>query len=99
VQANERAQRNDSNPDMRLSDWRDGDPMNIDRELKTTGLQYWTKSYAEWKQAKQSAGWKGFVMQHINNSRRNLAKAIRESEQKLGRPHRYLPQCGAVQYV
>ena len=73
--------------------------MNVDSELKTTSLQYWTQSYAEWKTAKQSAGWKGFVMQHMNNSRRNLAKAIRESETNLGRPHRYLPQCGAVQYA
>lgn len=84
---------------MRLPDRRSGDPMNVERELGKNSLRYWTNSYAEWKQAKQSAGWKGFVMQHMNNSRRNLAKAIREYEQKLGRPHRYLPQCGAVQYT
>lgn len=73
--------------------------MNIDTELKKTSLQYWTQSYAEWKQAKQTDGWKGFVLHHMGHSRRNLAKAIRESERKLDRPHRHLPQCGAVQYV
>jgi hypothetical protein len=72
--------------------------VSIDRELNKTSLQYWTDSYCEWKQAKQSDGWKGFVLHYMGNSRRNLAKAIREAETKLGRPHRYLPQCGAVQY-
>jgi hypothetical protein len=72
--------------------------MNKDDELKKNSLQYWTQSYAEWKQAKQSNGWKGFVLHYMGNSRRNLAKAIRDMERDLGRPHRYLPQCGAVQY-
>ena len=73
--------------------------MNKDDELKQNSLQYWTQSYAEWKTAKQTAGWKGFVLHHMGHSRRQLAKAIRESEANLGRPHRYLPQCGCVQYV
>jgi hypothetical protein len=72
--------------------------MNKDDELKKNSLQYWTQSYAEWKQAKQSNGWKGFVLHYMGNSRRNLAKAIRDMERDLNRPHRYLPQCGAVQY-
>lgn len=73
--------------------------MNVNAELEKTGLQYWTQSYADWKKAKQISEWKGFVLSHINCSRKNLAKAIRESERKLGRQHRYLPQCGVVQYV
>ena len=34
----------------------------------------------------------------MNRERTRLAKRIRILERKLGRPHRYLKQCGAVQY-
>ena len=73
--------------------------MNIDKELNKTSIQYWLESYQHWKNAKQISGWNGFVMHHINNSRKNLAKAIREAEKKLGREHRRLPHCGCVQYM
>jgi hypothetical protein len=71
---------------MRLPDWRDGDPM----------------SYGFWKRAKplsDSAFTKGFIMTLMNRERARLAKRIRELERKLGRPHRHLKQCGAVQYI
>ena len=72
---------------MRLSCWRDGDPMS---------------AYGFWKRARplsDSAFTKGFIMTLMNRERARLAKRIRELERKLGRPHRYLPQCGCVQYV
>ncbi len=71
---------------MRLPDRRSGDSM----------------SYEFWKRARplsDSAFTKGFIMTLMNRERARLAKRIRELERKLGRPHRYLPQCGAVQYV
>ena len=73
--------------------------MNIDEELKKTSIQYWLESYQHWKNAKQMIGWNGVVMYHINNSRKNLAKAIREAEKKLNRQPRRLPHCGCVQYL
>ena len=59
-------------------------------------------SYEFWKSAKplpDSAFTKGFIMTLMNRERAKLARRIREMERKLGRPHRYLPQCGCVQYV
>jgi len=40
-----------------------------------------------------------FIMSRMNSERARLARRIREMERKLGRPHRYLKQCGAIQYV
>ena len=59
-------------------------------------------SYQFWKGARPVKGTyfdKGFIMTLMNRERARLAKRIRALETKLGRPHRYLPQCGAVQYV
>jgi hypothetical protein len=59
-------------------------------------------AYGFWKRARplsDSAFTKGFIMTLMNRERARLAKRIRELERKLGRPHRYLPQCGCVQYV
>lgn len=73
--------------------------MNIDKELEKSDLQYWTDSLQEWRQALATGGMKSLVMRHLNRSRRNLAKAIREAENKLNRPHRHLPKLGCVQYI
>lgn len=59
-------------------------------------------NYAFWKAAKPVKGTvfnKGFIMAIMNRERARLAKRIRALETKLGRPHRHLKQCGAVQYV
>ena len=59
-------------------------------------------NYAFWKAAKplpETAFTKGFIMTLMNRERAKLAKRIRALETKLGRPHRYLRECGAVQYV
>lgn len=87
MQANERDNGHDTNSTLRLLAWRDGDLMS---------------AYGFWKRARplsDSAFTKGFIMTLMNRERARLAKRIRELERKLGRPHRYLPQCGAVQYV
>jgi hypothetical protein len=58
--------------------------------------------YEFWKRAKPISGTmfnRSFIMTLMNRERAKLARRIRELERKLGRPHRYLPQCGAVQYV
>tara|TARA_R110000868_G_scaffold325199_2_gene586010 strand:+ start:797 stop:982 length:186 start_codon:yes stop_codon:yes gene_type:complete len=58
--------------------------------------------YQFWKAAKPIKGTvfnKGFIMAIMNRERARLAKRIRALETKLGRPHRHLKQCGAVQYV
>jgi len=58
--------------------------------------------YQFWKAAKPIKGTvfnKGFIMAIMNRERARLARRIRELERKLGRPHRHLKQCGAVQYV
>jgi len=68
-------------------DWRFGDLMS---------------DYEFWKKAKPVKGTvfdRAFIMSIMNRERACLAKRIRLLERKLGRPHRYLPQCGAVQYV
>lgn len=55
-----------------------------------------------WKRAKpiqDSMFNRSFIMSIMNRERARLARRIRELERKLGRPHRYLKQCGAVQYV
>jgi hypothetical protein len=59
-------------------------------------------SYGFWKRAKPVKGTefeRPFIMTLMNRERARLARRIRALETKLGRPHRYLPQCGAVQYV
>ena len=66
---------------------------------KQTELQLWLESYQFWKNARQMSGFNGMVLYHINNSRKNLAKAIREAEKKLNRQPRRLPHCGCVQYI
>lgn len=71
---------------MRLPDRRSGDSM----------------SYEFWKRAKPVKGTvfdRAFIMAIMNRERARLAKRIRMLERKLGRPHRHLKQCGAVQYV
>lgn len=73
--------------------------MNIDKELEKSSLQYWTESVKAWRQAMATGGMKSLVMRHLNRSRRNLARAVREAETKLNRPHRYLPKLGCVQYM
>ena len=73
--------------------------MNIDKELEKSELQYWTDSMQAWRQALATGDMKSLVMRHLNISRRNLARAIREAETKLNRPHRYLPKLGCVQYI
>ena len=73
--------------------------MNIDKELEKSDLQYWTDSMQAWRQALATGDMKSLVMRHLNRSRRNLAKAIREAETKLNRPHRHLPKLGCVQYI
>jgi hypothetical protein len=58
--------------------------------------------YKFWKEAKPVKGTefdKGFIMSIMNRERARLARRIRIMEAKLGRPHRYLPECGCVQYV
>lgn len=58
--------------------------------------------YQFWKAARPIKGTvfnKGFIMAIMNRERARLAKRIRALETKLGRPHRHLKQCGAVQYV
>lgn len=68
-------------------DRRSGDPMS---------------AYSFWKRARplsDSVFNRSFIMTLMNRERARLAKRIRELERKLGRPHRYLKQCGAVQYV
>lgn len=58
--------------------------------------------YMFWKRAKpiqDSMFNRSFIMSIMNRERARLARRIRELERKLGRPHRYLKQCGAVQYV
>ena len=58
--------------------------------------------YTFWKQAKPISGTmfnRSFIMTLMNRERARLAKRIRELERRLGRPHRHLKQCGAVQYV
>jgi hypothetical protein len=58
--------------------------------------------YTFWKRARPLSGTmfnRSFIMAIMNRERARLAKRIRELERKLGRPHRYLPQCGCVQYV
>ena len=55
-----------------------------------------------WKRAKpiqDSMFNRSFIMSIMNRERARLARRIRELERKLGRPHRYLKQWGAVQYV
>lgn len=77
---------NDRHLALRLPDWRGGGTM----------------SYEFWKTAKPVKGTefgRSFIMILMNRERARLARRIRELERKLGRPHRYLPQCGAVQYV
>lgn len=59
-------------------------------------------TYEFWKRAKplpDSAFDRAFIMAIMNRERARLAKRIRLLERKLGRPHRHLKQCGAVQYV
>jgi hypothetical protein len=58
-------------------------------------------AYGFWKRAKPVKGTvfdRAFIMAIMNRERTRLAKRIRILERKLGRPHRYLKQCGAVQY-
>jgi hypothetical protein len=38
-------------------------------------------------------------MYRLNIARKNLAKAIREAEKKIGREPRTLPRLGCVQYI
>lgn len=55
-----------------------------------------------WKTARRlnsSEGERRYLMQCVNWSRAKLAKAIREAETKLNRPHRHLPRLGCVQYI
>ena len=63
-----------------------------------TDLQHWTESFAFWRKAIRSKC--GFPsMRNMNSARKNLAKAIREAEKKLNRPHRHLKALGCVQYI
>lgn len=73
--------------------------MNVDEQLQKSGLQYWLESLQDWKKRLGRGFRKDIPMRGLNRSRRNLAKAIREAETKLNRPHRYLPKLGAVQYM
>jgi hypothetical protein len=59
-------------------------------------------TYEFWRRAKPVKGTvfdKGFIMAIMNRERARLARRIRTLETKLGRPHRYLQQCGCVQYL
>lgn len=69
--------------------------MNIDTELKKSNLQFWTEAYHHWRIASQFRGW----ARYFARARKNLAKAIREAEKKLNRPHRHLKALGCVQYI
>ena len=70
-------------------------------------IAYWLASLQFWREALGKcsldkvlgATWAAKSMFHINLARRNLAKAIRNTERKLNRPHRYLPRLGCVQYM
>ena len=73
--------------------------MNVDEQLKKSNLQYWMDSLQDWKMLLGDGFRKSIAMRGVNRARRNLAKAIREAETKLNRPHRYLPKLGAVQYM
>lgn len=63
---------------------------------KQTNLQFWVTSIQFWRG--KNLGRYG-AMYHYNRARRNLARAIREAETKLNRPHRHLPKLGCVQYT
>ena len=70
-------------------------------------INYWLASLECWREALGmcsrdkilASGWKARSMFGINLARVNLAKAIRNTERKLNRPHRHLPKLGAVQYM
>jgi hypothetical protein len=65
---------------------------------KQTDLQFWIDSYQFWRKAIGTRN--GFAsMYRLNIARKNLAKAIRQAEKKLGRKPRTLPHLGCVQYI
>lgn len=60
-------------------------------------LGHMVKSRQTWKWLIANSKDKSTCMREFNRSTKLLINEIRETESKLGRPHRYLPQAGFYQ--